>query len=102
MRSELAAWTLACQPMPMSGSVQDGGKAGIALTPLDAQPDRDNIVRIKAELQSKWSMTGLLDMVKKGDLRLGITDAFKSPTSHESLNRSVLHRVLLCLHGLGT
>jgi hypothetical protein len=48
-------------------------------------------------------MTGLLDMVKESDLRLGITDAFKSPTSHENLDRSVLRpRLLLCLHGLGT
>src|SRR5271156_5039984 len=67
------------------------------------QPDPDNIVRIKAELQSKWSMTGLLDMVKECDLRLGLTDAFKSPTSHENLDRSALRpRLLLCLHGLGT
>ena len=73
------------------------------MTPLDAQPDPDNIVRIKSELQSKWSMTGLLDMVKESDLRLGFTDAFKSPTSHENLDRSVLRpRLLLCLHGLGT
>ena len=63
----------------------------------------DNITRIKTELQSTWPMTGLLDMVKESDLRLGITDAFKSPTSHESLDRSVLRpRLLLCLHGLGT
>ncbi len=62
------------------------GKSWIRLTPLDAQPDPDNIVRIKSELQSKWSMTGLLDMVKESDLRLGLTDAFKSPTSHENLD----------------
>ena len=34
------------------------------LTPLDAQPEPDNILRIKAELQSKWSMQlGLLSDV---------------------------------------
>jgi TnpA family transposase len=83
--------------------VERRGKSWIRLTPLDAQPDPDNIVRIKAELQSKWSMTGLLDMVKESDLRLGLTDAFKSPTSHENLDRAVLRpRLLLCLHGLGT
>jgi TnpA family transposase len=48
-------------------------------------------------------MTNLLDMVKESDLRLGLTDAFKSPTSHENLDRTVLRpRLLLCLHGLGT
>ena len=83
--------------------VERHGKSWIRLTPLDAQPDPDNIVRIKSELQSKWSMTNLLDMVKESDLRLGLTDAFKSPTSHENLDRSVLRpRLLLCLHGLGT
>lgn len=103
MRTELAALDAG---LPTNADVRIGerrGKSWITLTPLAAQPDPDNLVRIKAELQSKWSMTGLLDMVKEGDLRLGLTDAFKSPTSHESLDRSVLRpRLLLCLHGLGT
>ena len=44
-----------------------------------------------------------IDMVKESDLRLGLTDAFKSPTSHENLDRSALRpHLLLCLHGLGT
>ena len=48
-------------------------------------------------------MTALLDMAKESNLRLGFTDAFKSPTSHEGLARSALRpRLLLCLHGLGT
>jgi TnpA family transposase len=103
MRTELATLDAG---LPSNADVRLGerrGKSWITLTPLDAQPDPDNIITIKAELQSKWSMTGLLDMVKESDLRLGITDAFKSPTSHESLDRSVLRpRLLLCLHGLGT
>jgi TnpA family transposase len=103
MRTELATLDAG---MPRNADVRLGerrGKSWITLTPLDAQPDPDNIIRIKAELQSKWSMTGLLDMVKESDLRLGITDAFKSPTSHENLDRSVLRpRLLLCLHGIGT
>ncbi|MDC9616135.1 Tn3 family transposase [Xenorhabdus khoisanae] len=48
-------------------------------------------------------MTSLLDMVKETDLRLNFTDALKSPTAYESMDRSVLQpRLLLCLHGLGT
>ena len=79
------------------------GKSWITLTPLDAQPEPDNIIQLKAELQSKWSMTGLLDIAKESDLRLGLTDAFKSPTAYELLDRSVLRpRLLLCLHGIGT
>jgi len=103
MRTELATLDAG---MPKNADVRLGerrGKSWITLTPLDAQPDPDNIIRIKAELQSKWSMTGLLDMVKESDLRLGVTDAFKSPTSHENLDRSILRpRLLLCLHGIGT
>lgn len=50
-----------------------------------------------------WPMTSLLDMVKEADLRLGFTEALKSPTAYETLDRSVLQpRLLLCLHGLGT
>ena len=48
-------------------------------------------------------MTSLLDMVKETDLRLSFTDALKSPTAYETMDRSVLQpRLLLCLHGLGT
>jgi hypothetical protein len=42
-------------------------------------------------------MTSLLDMVKETDLRLNFTDALKSPTAHESLDRAVLRP-----RGLGT
>jgi hypothetical protein len=36
-------------------------------------------------------------------VRLGFTNALKSPTAYEALDRSVLQpRLLLCLHGLGT
>lgn len=79
------------------------GKSWITLTPLSAQPSPDNIHRLKTELQSKWPMTNLLDMVKETELRLGMTSAFKSPTAYELLDRTVLRpRLLFCLHGLGT
>jgi hypothetical protein len=73
------------------------------LTPLDAQPEPPNLTALKAEITATWPMTSLLDMVKEADLRLGFTDALKSPTAYETLDRSVLQpRLLLCLHGLGT
>lgn len=85
--------------------VRIGPKGGgwITLTPLDAQPDPPNLTRFKAELNTTWPMTSLLDMVKETDLRLGFTDVLKSPTAYEMLERSVLQpRLLLCLHGIGT
>jgi len=48
-------------------------------------------------------MTNLLDILKEADLRLGFTEALKSSTAYETLDRSVLRpRLLLCLNGLGT
>jgi len=48
-------------------------------------------------------MTGLLDMLKEADLRVGFTDRLRSPTAYEALDRAVLRpRLLLCLNGLGT
>jgi hypothetical protein len=80
---------------------KDGG--WITLTPLDAQPDPPNLTALKTELNALWPMTSLLDMVKETDLRLGFTEALRSPTSYETMDRSVLQpRLLLCLHGLGT
>ncbi|MCP5093851.1 MAG: Tn3 family transposase [Gammaproteobacteria bacterium] len=78
-------------------------KGWITLSPLDAQPAPPNLSAVKAELNKMWPMTGLLDMVKETDLRLGFTGVLKSPTAYEALERSVLQpRLLLCLHGIGT
>jgi TnpA family transposase len=75
----------------------------IILTPLDAQPDPPHLPALKTELNTLWPMTSLLDVVKETDLRLGFTNELKSPTSYETMDRSVLQpRLLLCLHGLGT
>lgn len=85
--------------------VRIGTKGGgwITLSPLDAQPDPPNLIALKAEVNARWPMTNLLDMVKETDLRLGFTDLLKSPTAYELLERSVLQpRLLLCLHGIGT
>lgn len=79
------------------------GGSWITLSPLDAQPDPPNLSALKAELNRIWPMTSLLDMVKETDLRVGFTDALRSPTAYETMDRTVLQqRLLLCLHGLGT
>ncbi len=102
MREALTAFDAGLKKNPrvrLSG--KDGG--WIALTPLDAQPDPPNLAALKAELNARWPMTSLLDIVKETDLRLGFTEALKSRTSYETMDRSVLQpRLLLCLHGLGT
>jgi TnpA family transposase len=80
------------------------GKDGwITVTPFDPLPEAPNLTAVKAETVAAWPMTSLLDMLKEADLRLNFTDALKSATAYETLDRSVLRpRFLLCLHGLGT
>ena len=91
--------------LPRNAGVRVGAKGGgwITVTPLDAQPEPENLGALKAAVAAAWPMTGLLDMLKEADLRLGFTDALRSASSYESLDRAVLRpRLLLCLHGLGT
>jgi TnpA family transposase len=85
--------------------VRISDKAGgwIGVTPLAAQPEPNNLLALKAELAEAWPMTSLLDMLKETDLRLNFTDALRSPTAYETLDRAILRpRLLLCLHGIGT
>jgi RNA polymerase sigma factor (sigma-70 family) len=102
MRGALHALDAGLQNNP---DVRIGPKRGgwITLTPLAAQPDPPQLKAFKAELNATWPMTELLDMIKQTDLRLGFTNALKSPTAYETLERSVLQpRLLLCLRGMGT
>ena len=70
---------------------------------LEAQPEPENLLALKADLAARWPMTGLLDMLKETDLRVGFSDAFRSATAFESMDRATLQqRLLLCLYGLGT
>jgi TnpA family transposase len=91
--------------LPQNPYVQILSKAGgwIALSPLDPQPEPENLLTLKADLAARWPMTGLLDMLKETDLRVGFSDAFRSATAFESMDRATLQqRLLLCLYGLGT
>jgi Tn3 transposase DDE domain len=75
----------------------------IIVSPLEAQPEPPNLDALKAELSRRWSMTGLLDIVKEADLRIGFTQAFTTAASREAIDRrEVQRRLLLCLYGLGT
>jgi hypothetical protein len=79
------------------------GKNRIKLSPLEPQPEPANILRLKAELMSRWPMTSLLDVLKETDLRVGFSDALHSVASRAMLDRTVLQpRLLRCLYGLGT
>lgn len=80
-----------------------GGKGRISVTPLDEQPEPTNIVKLTASLVEHWPMTNLLDVLKETELRVRLTDVFRTVGSREVLASNVLQRrLLLCLHGLGT
>jgi len=75
----------------------------ISLTPLTAQPEPQNLRKLKAEIVKRWGITSLLDILKEADLRIGFTQHFKSSASREVLDREILQiRLLLCLYGIGT
>ena len=91
--------------LPQNPHVQILPKAGgwIALSKLEAQPEPENLLALKADLAARWPMTCLLDMLKETDLRVRFSDAFRSAAAFESMDRAILQqRLLLCLYGLGT
>ena len=75
----------------------------IVVSPLEPQPEPPGLGALKAELGRRWPMTGLLDILKEADLRIGFTAAFATAAAREATDRDeVRRRLLLCLYGLGT
>jgi TnpA family transposase len=90
-------------PYNPAARILNKGQGWISLSPLEAQPEPQNLVRLKAELMQRWPLTSLLDILKETDLRTGFTLLFRSPTGREHLPRPTLQkRLLLSLYGLGT
>jgi len=82
-------------------SSRDGGR--IILSPFEKQPDPKNIDLLKSEIFSKWSMVGLLDILKEADLRVNFTEILKSSADREILDEDTKRkRLLLVLFALGT
>ena len=91
--------------LPKNRKVQitDKGKGWIRLSPLDAQAEPVNLLRLKAEVIHRWPMTGLLDFIKEADLRIGFTEKFQTVAARETLGRDTLQkRLILSLYALGT
>jgi TnpA family transposase len=75
----------------------------IKLSPLKAQAEPTQLVHLKAEVDRRWHMISLLDMLKEADLRCNFTDLFQTAASREVLSPAVRQkRLLLCLYALGT
>jgi hypothetical protein len=83
--------------------ILDRAGGWISVSPLEAQPEPPNLVRLNAEIVRRWPTTSLLDILKETDLRVGFTDCLTSVATHERLERDTIQkRLLLCLYALGT
>ncbi len=93
------------QGMPDNPKVRllNRNKKNISITPFEAQEEPSNLISLKREIAGRWPMTGLIDVLKEADLRIGFTDHFKTLADREILDRQILQRrLLLCLYGMGT
>ena len=75
----------------------------ISVTPSEPQAVPVNLDQLKCEIDQRWHMTSLLDMLKEADLRIGFTNQFKNTGVRSHLAPNILQRrLLLCLYGLGS
>ncbi|WP_369266021.1 Tn3 family transposase [Streptomyces harbinensis] len=75
----------------------------IRLTAAEAQPEPRNLRRVKAEVQRRWGVVPLVDMLKEAVLRTGCLDAVTSVSGGGSLSPEVLaERLLLVIYAYGT
>lgn len=82
--------------------ITDKGNGWITLSPLESQAEPVNLSRIKGEMIRRWPMTSLLDILKETDLRISLTEKFKTVANREILDRDTLQkRLILSLYGLG-
>jgi TnpA family transposase len=79
------------------------GRNRIVLSPLEAQPVPPNLEAIKAEIDRRWAVTGLLDVLTETALQTGFLDEFRTSGDRVILDSETLkRRLILCLYGLGT
>lgn len=91
--------------MPSNTHVRLRGtaKKNIILSPMEPLADPPNINALKGEVQAKWPMTSLLEILREADSWSGFTKSFKSIRTSERLAPEQLRkRLLLVLYGLGT
>ena len=83
--------------------LRQSGIKNIALSPMDPLVDPPNINALKGDVQSRWPMTSLLEILREADSWSGFTKLFKSIRTSERLTPEQLRkRLLLVLYGLGT
>jgi hypothetical protein len=65
-------------PKPSWLDIAERKSGAIRLTAAEAQPEPRNLRRIKAEVQRRWGVVPLVDMLKEAVLRTGCLDAVTS------------------------
>ena len=79
------------------------GKNRISITPLDPLPSPPTLDAVKAEIERRWPMTDLIDVLTETAMRTGFLDAFVTSGDRVILDPDTLmRRLVLCLYGLGT
>src|SRR5207244_351363 len=79
------------------------GEPWIVVPQIDKLPDPPTLQALKDELERRWGMIDLLDVLKEADHVTGFTDEFTSVASREITGREeARRRLLLLLFGLGT
>jgi hypothetical protein len=79
------------------------GKNRISITPVEALPPAPAADAIQAELERRWPMTELIDVMMETAARTGFLDGFVSSGDRVILDPDTLkRRLLLCVYGLGT
>lgn len=79
------------------------GEPWISVPPTPPVPEPANLAALKAEVERRWGVLDLLDILKEADFDAGFSEEFTSVASREITDRAVLRRrLLLVLFALGT
>jgi TnpA family transposase len=79
------------------------GKGRFKLSPLEAQPEPENLPRLKTAISNRWQIVSLLDVLKETDYRVNFTRHFRSAGQREIIDAATLRkRLLLNIYAMGT
>lgn len=91
--------------MPRNAKVRlrQQGKNRISITPFEPLPAAPNLEAIKTELERRWPMTDLIDVLMETARQTGFLEEFTTSGDRVVLDPDTLRqRLVLCLYGLGT
>src|SRR3546814_9699246 len=86
--------------MPRNAKVRlrQQGKSRISITPFEPLPAAPNLEAIKTELERRWPMTDLIDVLMETARQTGFLEEFTTSGDRVVLNPDTLRqRLVLCL-----